>query len=138
MKKLLISVVAIFIAFVSNSQVISLRFFKCQEIIKTESLSLDSLSYVTDTISNVTRVCDFEYTFDLNQNIISTLFNGEIVRDDITVYTNIDNVITLVYTNNAAAGWVLDLNQNTVSYFEFKPDLVTRELIISNPILIKQ
>lgn len=138
MKKLLISVVAIFIAFISSSQVISLRFFKCQEIIKTESLSLDSLSYVTDTISNVTRACDFEYTFDLNQNTISKLFNGEIVRDDITVYTNIDNVITLVYTNNAAAGWVLDLNQNTVSYFEFKPDLVTRELIISNPILIKQ
>ena len=124
MKKLLISVVAILISVVTNSQTISLQFFQCQEIVKTES---------DTTVSDIYNV-NLNYIFDLNENIVSTTINATFLQESITVYSNIDNVITLVYTDNASAGWILNLDKKTATYFEIHVDS-DKELIIINPIL---
>jgi hypothetical protein len=124
MKKLLISVVAILISVVANSQIISLQFFQCQEIVKTES----------DTIVSDIYNVNLNYIFDLNENIISTTINGMFLQETITVYSNTDNVITLVYTENASAGWILNLDKKLATYFEIHVNS-DKELIIINPIL---
>ena len=124
MKKLSISLVAILISVVANSQIISLQFFQCQEIVKTES----------DTIVSDVYNVNLNYIFDLNENIVSTTINATFLQESITVYSNIDNVITLVYTDNASAGWILNLDKKTATYFEIHVDS-DKELIIINPIL---
>ena len=126
MKKIFSLIFAILISKYSNSQIVSLHFFQIQEIIKTE---LDT------TYSEIYNV-NMNYNFDLNQNIVFTEINGHILQETISVYSNNDSVITLVYTDNASAGWVLDLNEKQVVYFEISSNS-TKELEIINPVLIK-
>jgi hypothetical protein len=110
----------------SNSQIVSLHFFQIQEIIKTE---------FDTTYSEIYNV-NLNYNFDLNQNIVFTEINGHILQETISVYSNNDSVITLVYTDNASAGWILDLNKKKVVYFEISSNS-TKELQIINPVLIE-
>jgi hypothetical protein len=125
MKKIFSLIFAILISIYSNSQIVSLHFFQIQEIIKTE---------FDTTYSEIYNV-NLNYNFDLNQNIVFTEINGHILQETISVYSNNDSVITLVYTDNASAGWVLDLNEKKVVYFEISSNS-TKELEIINPILI--
>ena len=126
MKKIFSLIFAILISKYSNSQIVSLHFFQIQEIIKTE---------FDTTYSEIYNV-NLNYNFDLNQNIVFTEINGHILQENISVYSNNDSVITLVYTDNASAGWVLDLNEKKVVYFEISSNS-TKELEIINPVLIK-
>ena len=126
MKKIFSLIFAILISVHSNSQIVSLHFFQIQEIIKTE---------FDTTYSEIYNV-NLNYNFDLNQNIVFTEINGHILQETISVYSNNDSVITLVYTDNASAGWVLDLNEKKVVYFEISSNS-TKELEIINPVLIK-
>jgi hypothetical protein len=126
MKKLFSLIFAILISIYSNSQIVSLHFFQSKEIIKTE---------FDTTYSEIYNV-NLNYNFDLNQNIVFTEINGHILQETISVYSTTDSIITLVYTDNASAGWVLDLNEKKVVYFEISSNS-TKELEIINPILIK-
>ncbi len=126
MKKLYSFIFAILVSIYSNSQIVSLHFFQIKEIIKTE---------FDTTYSEIYNV-NLNYNFDLNQNIVFTEINGHYLKESISVYSNKDSVITLVYTDNASAGWVLDLNEKQVVYFEISSNS-TKELEIINPILIK-
>lgn len=126
MKKIFSLIFAILISIYSNSQIVSLHFFQIQEIIKTE---------FDTTYSEIYNV-NLNYNFDLNQNIVFTEINGHILQETISVYSNNDSVITLVYTDNASAGWVLDLNKKKVVYFEISSNS-TKELQIINPVLIE-
>lgn len=126
MKKLLILIFVLLISTYSNSQIISLHFFQFQEILKTE---------FDTTYSEIYNV-SLTYNFDLTQKIVFTEINGSFIQETITIYSNNDNVITLVYTENASSGWILDLKTNRANYFELMIDS-TKEIEIVNPIFIK-
>lgn len=125
MEKLSVLVLAMVISAYSYSQIITLHFFQYYAVEKSE----------LDTTSSEIYDVNLTYVFDFTNNTVSAVVNGSYIQEEITVYSTNDSVITLVYTKNASAGWILDFKTKRVNYFAFNSKS-EKELEIINPILI--
>lgn len=125
MEKLSVLVLAMVISAYSYSQIITLHFFQYYTVEKSE----------LDTTSSEVYDVNLTYVFDFTNNTVSAVVNGSYIQEEITVYSTNDSVITLVYTKNASAGWILDFKTKRVNYFAFNSKS-EKELEIINPILI--
>lgn len=125
MEKLSVLVLAMVISAYSYSQIITLHFFQYYTVEKSE----------LDTTSSEIYDVNLTYVFDFTNNTVSAVVNGSYIQEEITVFSTNDSVITLVYTKNASAGWILDFKTKRVNYFAFNSKS-EKELEIINPILI--
>lgn len=113
MKTLIFLTILFLTSFVGYSQITSLQVFQYREVF---------INSVDTNYSKPVNV-NISYIFDFTNHNVTANINGKVLREDITVYTNENGVITLVYTDNASAGWILDTLSKKATYFEIRKDI---------------
>ena len=113
MKALIFLTILSLTSFVGYSQITSLQVFQYQEV------------FINSVDTNYSKPVDvnLSYIFDFTNHNVTASMNGKVLKEDITVYTNENGVITLVYTDNASAGWILDTLSKKATYFEIRKDI---------------
>lgn len=113
MKTLIFLTILFLTSFVGYSQITSLQVFQYREV------------FVNSVDTNYSKPVNvnISYIFDFTNHNVTANINGKVLREDITVYTNENGVITLVYTDNASAGWILDTLSKKATYFEIRKDI---------------
>jgi hypothetical protein len=113
MKTLIFLTILTLTSFVGYSQITSLQVFEYQEV------------FINSVDTNYSKTFDvnISYIFDFTNHNVTASMNGKVLKENITVYTNENGVITLVYTDNASAGWILDTLSKKATYFEIRKDI---------------
>jgi hypothetical protein len=113
MKTLIFLTIFIITSFVGYSQITSLQVFQYQEV------------FINSVDTNYSKPFDVNltYIFDFTNHNVTANMNGKVLKENITLYTNENGVITLVYTDNASAGWILDTLSKKATYFEIRKDI---------------
>ena len=117
MKRLFLSAIFSISAVISNAQVINLKVSEYQETVIKNNVT---------TINNSTSF-NASYIFDITNNMITSIVNGNVISEDVFTFHEIfddgNEYIGLAYNKFPNCSWLINLTTKQVVYIESRSDL---------------